>query len=130
MPQLVFINIIIDNALLSIEYASLYLLDGKQKGLLFYQAEARIRNSEQANQIFIGEADHFVDSISTDGSRKRKDAKDIADFIDVIRAVTDAIHAFCPSKTSSSRLGVDKIDIECARFEHVESEMAWMDYDS
>ncbi len=54
MPQLVFINIIIDNALLSIEYAPLYLLYGKEKGLLFYQAEARIRNSEQTNQIFWG----------------------------------------------------------------------------
>ncbi len=63
---------------------------------------------------FLGEADHFVDSTSTDGSRKRKDAKDIADFIDVIRAVIDARHAFWPSKTSSSRPGVDKIDIECA----------------
>jgi hypothetical protein len=102
MPQLAFINIIIDIALLSIEYASLYLLDCKQKGLLFYQAEARIRNFEQASQIFLGEQ-------ITDGSRKRKDAKDIADFIDVIRAVTDAIHAFCPSKTSYSMLGVARL---------------------
>lgn len=129
MRQLVFINIVIivmDTALLSIEYASLYLLETVTKGVC-YSIKLKLEFAILSRLVkFVEGADHSIGFITTERSPKKEDGGEIPDFIDVTRAVTDFTHASRPSKTNSPRLGVDEMDIECARFEHVES-AKWLD---
>lgn len=126
MRQLVFINIVIivmDSALLSIEYASLYLLETVIKGVC-YSIKLKLEFAILGRLVkFVGGADRSIGFVNSKADRhqSKKNDEDISEFIDVTRIVTDVTHALRPSKRNPSRVGVDDIDVECARFEHVES---------
>jgi len=124
MRQLVFINIVIiimDTALLSIEYASLYLLETVAKGVC-YSIKLKLEFAILSRLVkFVEGADHSIGFITTERSPKKEDGEDVTDFVDVTKAGADVTHASDRSKTNSSRPGVDEIDVECARFEYVES---------
>jgi hypothetical protein len=125
MQQLVFINIVIilmDAALLGIEYASLYLLETVTKGVC-YSIKLKLEFAILSRLVkFVGGADRSTGFINSESSRsKRKDeVEDITEFVDTTRTMTDVTHASQQSKKSSSRAGMDDADIECARFAHVE----------
>jgi hypothetical protein len=122
MQQLVFINIVIilmDTALLSIEYASLYLFETVIKGVC-YSIKLKLEFAILSRLVkFVGGADRSVGFVRSEGEIRRKgDDDNVADFVDVARIGTDITHA---SKPSNKNTRVDDIDIECARFEHAES---------
>jgi hypothetical protein len=132
MHQLVFINIVIilmDMALLSMECASLYLLETVTKGVC-YSIKLKLEFAILSRLVkFVGAAQKGNDVRSRDRSmpfieeeRPSRgtcmDIEDAADFVDMTRIVTDVTHASPPSKSRPSR---HDIDLECARFEHVEN---------
>lgn len=122
MQQLVFINVVIilmDTALLSIEYASLYLLETVVKGVC-YLIKLKLEFAILSRLVkFVGGGDRSLLFIRDERERKKKgNADDVADFVDVSRIVADVTHASRPSHKDTR---VSDIDIECARFEHVES---------
>lgn len=120
MHQLVFINIVIiimDTALLSIEYASIYLLETVMKGVC-YSIKLKLEFAILSRLVkFVGGADRSVFLDSKRSARSNVDHEDVADFVDTTRALTDVTHTPRPSKNTR----VEDIDLECARFEHLES---------
>jgi hypothetical protein len=122
MQQLVFINVVIilmDTALLSIEYASLYLLETVTKGVC-YSIKLKLEFAILSRLVkFVGGADQSIQLSNLQRlQHSRQNDGDVAAFIDVARAAdTDVTHASRLSKVTR----VDDIDVECARFEHIES---------
>ena len=122
MQQLVFINVVIilmDTALLSIEYASLYLLETVVKGVC-YSIKLKLEFAILSRLVkFVEGRDRSLPFIRDERERKRNGKDDnVADFVDVSRIGTDFTHASRPSYKNTR---VSDIDIECARFEHIES---------
>ena len=121
MQQLVFINIVIilmDTALLSIEYASLYLLETVTKGVC-YSIKLKLEIAILSRLVkFVGGADRSTGVLDSQRiQQSRHNDGEVADFINITRAGIDVTHASRPLKNTR----VEDIDMECARFEHVES---------
>ena len=122
MQQLVFINvaiILMDTALLSMEYASLYLLETVVKGVC-YSIKLKLEFAILSRLVkFVGGGDRSLPFIRDERERKKKGHDDdVADFVDVSRIAADVTHASRPSPKNAR---VSDMDIECARFEHIES---------
>jgi hypothetical protein len=119
MHQLVFINVIIilmDSALLGIEYASIYVLETVMKGVC-YSIKLKLEFAILSRLVkLVRGADRPVFFLDSKRSGRSNVDEDVADFVDTTRTVTDVTRT---QRGKNSR--VEDIDIECARFEHVES---------
>jgi hypothetical protein len=117
MQQLVFINVVIilmDTALLSMEYASLYLLETVVMGVC-YSIKLKLEFAILSRLVkFVGGGDRPLPFIRDERERKKKgNDDDLADFVDVSRIAADVTHASRPSPKNAR---VSDMDIECARF--------------
>ncbi len=136
MLQIVFINIVIiimDMALVSMECASLYVLEAMTKGVLYsiklkleFVILSRlvefVRGAHKDSNITSqGRSTFYHDSINTPRRKESDNANDIFEFVDVTKIAADVTHASPAPKSSPSSAHVDHLDIEFARFEHVQS---------
>jgi hypothetical protein len=109
-----------DIALLSLEYASLYLLETVIKGLCYsIKLKLEFAILSQLVNFVGGRADRSLPFIREERESRRKGSDDeVTNFVNVSRIEMDVKHALRPSNKNTR---VSDIDIECARFEHVES---------
>jgi hypothetical protein len=132
----VFINIaiiIMDMALLGMECASLYLLETVAKGVCYsiklkleFAILSRLvkfvgggqRGSEGINR---GRSIAFLNSEKTTRSKYSAEENGLSDFVDMTSIATDVTYASQPPRTHLSSAYGDDIDLEFARFQHVES---------
>ncbi|KAJ9653930.1 hypothetical protein H2201_009073 [Coniosporium apollinis] len=136
MHQLVCINVIIiimDTGLLSMEYASLYLLETVTKGVC-YSIKIKLEFAILSRLVkFVGGGQRggehvdrgqpiaFLGVKKTTQKTDSTDDNDVSDFLDMTRIATDVTHASpLPRRDLSSAYG-DGLGLEFARFQHVES---------
>ena len=126
MYQLFTVNILIilmDFALLGVEFANLYIIETTFKGVV-YSIKLKLEFA------VLGKLVQFVTGTQSGSTRNRSVAfkagndhgEDILDFVDQSRSPTDVTHAVgAPSGRRKSRADVNASDLSLAQFEHVES---------
>jgi hypothetical protein len=136
MLQLVFINIVIiimDVALVSMECASLYVLEAMTKGVLYsikLKLEFAILSRlvkfvlgahRDINITSQGTSTFNHDSVNTTRGKGSNTENYIPEFVDVAKIANDVTHASPAPDSSLPNAYMDDLHIEFARFEHVES---------
>ncbi|EON66337.1 hypothetical protein W97_05730 [Coniosporium apollinis CBS 100218] len=139
MHQLLIINIIIivmDVALLGMEYASLYLLETVTKGFC-YSIKLKLEFAILSRLVkFVGGAQrggssgdhsdrgHPITFLGIKEAPRRRDStedNEVSEFVDMTRVATDFTHASpLPKRNPFDSCG-DDLDVDFARFRHVES---------
>ncbi|KAJ9655662.1 hypothetical protein H2201_008757 [Coniosporium apollinis] len=135
MHQLLFINVVIiimDIALLGMEYASLYLLETIVKGVC-YSIKMKLEFAILSRLVkFVGGSQRgeelvnsgpSITSPSLESPRRKysSDNNDVSDFVDMTRIATDITHASPLPQRDLPSACEDGLDMEFARFQHVES---------